>query len=107
VEIQEGVVVRLPLLVPAIRELQRAGDPEIARVEADDFVAGMEDAPIASPGAPKWDCFDIARRRHTIPCRSHVLSLARRPARDLPSSRQSAGVESQRNQHQEVHKHSV
>ena len=44
VEVQEREVVRLPLLVPAASELERAGDPEIACVEADDLVARVKDA---------------------------------------------------------------
>src|ERR1700693_1549599 len=86
VEIQEGVVVRLPLLMPATAKLERAGDPEIARVKADDLVARMENAAVARPGTPEWDGFDVTHWRHTISCWSHVVSSARRPAHDLPSS---------------------
>jgi hypothetical protein len=51
VEIQERVVTRLPLLMPAPSELERAGDPEVACVEADDLMAAVKDPPVARPRA--------------------------------------------------------
>jgi hypothetical protein len=61
VEIEERVVMWLPLPMPAPLELEHAGDPEIARVEADDLVAGVKDAAVARPRAPKRDRFDVTR----------------------------------------------
>jgi len=52
VEEQEGVVVRLPLLLPAPPELEGAGDPEVSGVEADDLPAAVEDAAIPRPRPP-------------------------------------------------------
>jgi hypothetical protein len=52
VEVQERVVMRLPLLIPAPSELKRAGDREVACVEADDLVTGVKDAPVARPRTP-------------------------------------------------------
>jgi hypothetical protein len=42
----------LPLFMPAPLELERAGDPEVACVEADDLVAGVKDSPVARPRTP-------------------------------------------------------
>ena len=61
VEVQERVVMRLPLLMPAASELERAGDPEVACVEADDLAAGVEDAAVARPRAPERDRFDVTQ----------------------------------------------
>jgi hypothetical protein len=66
VEEQECVVVRLPLLMPAAAKLERAGDPEIACVEADDLVAAVEDAAVAGPRTPKRDCLDLAQWCNTV-----------------------------------------
>src|SRR6185437_8530918 len=79
---------RLPLLMPAPLELERAGDPEIACVEADDLVAGVKDAPVARPRTPERDrldvpswCYTITGRRHGVP--SHLSVVKAR----LPCSR--------------------
>ena len=70
VEIEECVVVRLPLLMPAASELEGAGDPEIACVEADDLVSGVKDAAVAGPrtlsslalaGLGAWDRSRVRR----------------------------------------------
>jgi hypothetical protein len=67
---------RLPLLMPAASELECAGDPESACVEADDLVAGVKDAAVARPRAPKRDRFDVTRWRYTIAGGRHdLLSL--------------------------------
>ena len=71
VEVQKRVVMGLPLLMPAASELECAGDPEIACVEADDLVAGVKDAAVARPRAPKRDRFDVTRWRYTIAGRRH------------------------------------
>jgi hypothetical protein len=73
VEIQERVVMRLPLLMPAPSELERAGDPEIACVEADDLVAAVKDAPVARPRTPERDRFDLTSWCYTITGRRHGL----------------------------------
>ena len=75
VEIQERVVMRLPLLMPASLELERAGDPEIARVEADDLVAGVKDAPVARPRTPERDRFDVPSWCYTITGRRHGVPV--------------------------------
>ena len=72
VEIQERVVMRLPLLMPAPSELERAGDPEVACVETDDLMAAVEDAPVARPRTPERDRFDVTSWRYTITGRRHV-----------------------------------
>ena len=72
VEIQERVVMWLPLLMPAPSELERAGDPEVACVEADDLMAAVKDAPVARPRAPERDRFDVTSWRYTITGRRHV-----------------------------------
>ncbi len=73
VEIQERVVMRLPLLMSAPSELKRASDPEVARVEADDLVAGVKDAPVARPRTPERDRFDLTSWCYTITGRRHGL----------------------------------
>src|SRR5207248_1802892 len=72
VEVQERVVMRLPLLVPPAPEIERAGDPEVARVKADDLPAGMKNAAVARPRTPERDRFDLAHRRDTVARRCHV-----------------------------------
>jgi hypothetical protein len=57
---------RLPLLMPAPSELERAGDPQVACVEADDLVAGVKDAPVARPCTPERDRFDVTSWCYTI-----------------------------------------
>jgi hypothetical protein len=52
VEVQPREVVRAPLLVPPALELQRAGYPQVARVEANDFAVGVQDAAVAGPSEP-------------------------------------------------------
>jgi hypothetical protein len=66
VEVEEGVVTRLPLLTPAAPELERAGDPEIARVETDDLPAGVEDAAVPRPRPAQWKRLDLAQRRDSV-----------------------------------------
>jgi len=75
VEIQERVVMRLPLLMPASLELERAGDPEIACVEADDLAAGVKDAPVARPCTPERDRFDVPSWCYTITGRRHGVPV--------------------------------
>src|SRR5580765_1340661 len=58
-EVQERVMPRLPLLMPAPSELERAGDPEIACVEADDLATGVKDPPVARPRTPERDRLDV------------------------------------------------
>jgi hypothetical protein len=75
VEVQERVVMRLPLLMPAPSELERTGDPEVACVEADDLVAGVKDATVARPRTPEWDRFDVTSWCYTITGRRHSLPV--------------------------------
>ena len=75
VEIQERVVMRLPLLMPAPSELERAGDPEVACVEADDLMAAVKDAPVARPRTPERDRFDVTSWCYTITGRRHVVPV--------------------------------
>jgi hypothetical protein len=75
VEIQERVVMRLPLLMPAPSELERAGDPEVACVEADDLTAAVKDAPVARPRTPERNRFDVTRWRYTVTGRRQVVPL--------------------------------
>jgi hypothetical protein len=83
---------RLPLLMPAPSELERAGDPEVACVEANDLVAAVEDAPVARPRTPERDRFDVTSWCYTITGRRHVvpshLSIAK--ARLTPPERPRA-----------------
>jgi hypothetical protein len=65
-EEQICVVTRLPLLAPAALKFERARDPEVARVKPDNFLAGVEDAAIARPGASKRKRLDVAHRRHSV-----------------------------------------
>jgi hypothetical protein len=67
---------RLPLLMPAPSKLERAGDPEVACVEADDLVAGVKDAPVARPRTPQRDRFDVTSWCYTITGRRHGLPVA-------------------------------
>jgi hypothetical protein len=73
VEIQERVVMRLPLLMPAPLELERACDPEVAYVEADDLIAAVKDAPVPGPRTSERDRFDVTSWRYTITGRRHVV----------------------------------
>jgi hypothetical protein len=41
-------------------ELERAGDPEVPSVKADDLTPLMEDAPVAGPGPPQRRRDDLA-----------------------------------------------
>src|SRR5205823_4791106 len=52
--------------------LERAGDPEVACVEADDLMAAVEDAPVARPRTPERDRFNVTSWRYTITGRRHV-----------------------------------
>src|SRR5207249_2484230 len=92
-EEQERVVMRLPLLVPAVAELERAGDPEVARVEADDLLAGVKDPAIARPGTPERDRLDVARRRHPIAGRHVVASAEEAGDARHPSHTEREGFE--------------
>src|SRR5579862_3449947 len=73
VEVQKRVVMRSPLLVPAAPELERARDPEIAGMKADDVAPGMQDPAIAGPRAAQREGLDLAHRRHPITRRRPVL----------------------------------
>jgi hypothetical protein len=66
---------RLPLLMPAPSKLERAGDPEVACVEADDLVAGVKDAPVARPRTPQRDRFDVTSWCYTITGQRHGLPV--------------------------------
>src|SRR6202035_1904740 len=84
-EIQPREVMRPPLLVPASPELERAGDPEIACMEAEDLVAGMKNPAITRPGTARRDGLDITHGgdaisrwtplRHVCVSRSCVLRV--------------------------------
>jgi hypothetical protein len=43
-------------------ELQRAGDPQVARVEPDDLVARVDDPAVAGPRAAQRDGHDVTHR---------------------------------------------
>jgi hypothetical protein len=73
VEVQERVVVRLPLLLPAAAELERARDPQIARVETDDRPALVEDSAVSGPPAAERDRLDVTQRRDAVASRSRAL----------------------------------
>ena len=75
VEEEERVVVRLPLLAPAAAELERADDPEVACVEADDLPAAVKDAAVAGPGAAQRDRLDVAQRGYAIATRCHSCTV--------------------------------
>jgi len=75
VEEEERVVVGLPLLAPAAAELEGAGDPEVAGVEADDLPAPVEDAAVAGPGAAQRKGLDLSQRRHAIASWCHVFNI--------------------------------
>src|SRR6185437_14848609 len=74
---QPREVVRPPLLVPPVLEPQGARDPEVARVEADDLMAGVEDAAVAGPRSPQRERFDVAERRDAIAGGAHSSNLDR------------------------------
>src|SRR3954447_8833624 len=81
VEEEPGEVMRLPLLPPPAAELERACDPEVARVEADDLPPGMEDAAVSRPGAAQRDGHDVAHRRDSVagrPGRRHYFGGSER-----------------------------
>ena len=80
VEEQIRVAVWLPLRTPTAPKLERAGDPEIACVKADDVVADVKDAAVARPCAPERNRLDVACGRHTIAGRRHGLRFSRRAA---------------------------
>jgi hypothetical protein len=73
VEIEECVVMWLPLLMPAAAKLERAGDPEIACVEADDLVAAVKDAAVARPRTSKRDRLDLTHWCNAITGRHHIV----------------------------------
>src|SRR3954454_24371127 len=87
VEIQERVVVRLPLPPPSPAELEGAGDPEVARVEPDDPPPRMEDAAVAGPGAPKRDRHDVPQRRHAVASGRHASSPSAGRTNDVRGTR--------------------
>ena len=66
---------RLPLLMPATLELEHAGDPEVACVEADDLIAAVKDAPVPGPRTPERDRFDVTSWSYTITGRRHVVPV--------------------------------
>ena len=82
-EVEVGVVMRLPLLMPAAAGLERAGDPEVARVKADDLPARMNDAAVPRPGAAERDRLDVAHRRDAVAGGS-MFDHARTVLRYLP-----------------------
>jgi hypothetical protein len=47
------------LAVPAAK-LERADDPEVGRVEADDLSTAVQTAAVAGPCAAQWDGHDVA-----------------------------------------------
>jgi hypothetical protein len=51
VEEERRPAVRDPQLAVAAAELERAGDPEVPAVEADDLASLVEDPTVAGPGA--------------------------------------------------------
>jgi hypothetical protein len=63
--------------MPAASELERAGNPEIACVKADDLVPGVKDAAVARPRAPERDRLDVTRWRYAIPCGHRTFKRAR------------------------------
>ena len=67
---------RLPLLMPAPSEIERAGDPEVACVEADDLVTGVKGAPVTRPRTPERDRFDVTSWCYTITGRRHSVPVA-------------------------------
>ena len=73
-EVQKGEVMRLPLLMPAAAELERARDPQVAGVKADDLPAGMDDAAVSGPGAAERDGHDVTRRRDSIARGCHAFA---------------------------------
>src|SRR6266568_1605750 len=79
VKVQERELMRLPLLMPAAPEFERAGDPQIARVEANYLPAGMQDAAVAGPCAAKRDGHDVPHRRDPVATGRHswMLPVAR------------------------------
>jgi hypothetical protein len=72
---------RLPLLMPAPSELERAGDPQVARVEADDLVAAVKDAPVARPrtrsGIASMSPVGVTRLRAGVTVSPSQLSIAK------------------------------
>jgi hypothetical protein len=74
-EEEERVVMRPPLLVVAAPELECTRDPKIARVEADDLPAGVENAAVPRPRPSKRNRDDVTRRRHTVLSRCHPIRL--------------------------------
>lgn len=59
------------------RGAERAGDPEVARVEPNDLLAAMKDAAVARPSTSERDRFDVTRRRDTVAGRHHVALVLR------------------------------
>jgi hypothetical protein len=66
VEEQEGVVMGLPLLLPAAPELQFAHDPQLARVETRDLVAFVQATAVARPRPAQRRGDDVAERRDPV-----------------------------------------
>jgi hypothetical protein len=63
--------------MPAPSELERTGDPEVARVEPDDLVTGVKDAAVARPRTPERDRFDVTSWCYTITGRRRGLPYTR------------------------------
>jgi hypothetical protein len=59
VEEQEREMVWLPLLLPPSAELERASDPQVTAMEADNVGAAMQDAPVPGPRTPARDGHDL------------------------------------------------
>ena len=82
VEEERRPAVRDPELAVAAPELQRAGDPEVPGVEADDLPALVEDPTVPGPGAAQRRGDDLPRRRDSI-----ALRLRERPRLIHPGPR--------------------
>jgi hypothetical protein len=69
VEEERRPAVRDPQLAVAAAELERAGDPKVPAVEADDLASLVKDPTVAGPGAAQRRGDDLARWRDSVSLR--------------------------------------
>ena len=79
VEEEDREVVWLPLRQAPVPELEGAGDPEVARVVADDLTLCVQDAAVAEPGTTQGNRDDVTRWCDAVASRCAAHEPHRRP----------------------------
>ncbi len=65
---------RKPLLIPPVSEAQRADDPQVAGMKADDPAAVMQPAAIAGERTAERKRLDVSERRYSVLLAHHAVS---------------------------------